>query len=98
MKTVLALFVLIALVGVAEAQDQQVKGHYRDTNGDGVKDTYIQPYQRTAPDNTIDNNYSTKGNTNPYTGEQGSVTPQPYHVDPPSNNQYKSFYPPTNRR
>ena len=31
--------------------------------------------QRSAPDNNIYNNYSTKPNINPYTGQTGTVNP-----------------------
>jgi len=38
--------------------------------------TYVSPYRATNPDNTQYNNYSTKGNTNPYTGKEGTVIPR----------------------
>ena len=38
---------------------------------------YVQGYNRTAPDNNPYNNYSTQGNINPYTGQRGTVQPQP---------------------
>lgn len=41
-------------------------GYYR-SNG-----TYVAPAVKTAPDNTNTNNFSTKGNTNPYTGSSGT--------------------------
>jgi len=34
--------------------------------------TYVQPYHRTTPDATQNNNYGTKGNVNPYTGKEGT--------------------------
>jgi hypothetical protein len=37
--------------------------------------TYVQPHYRTAPDHTKLNNWSTKGNTNPYTGKVGTKNP-----------------------
>jgi hypothetical protein len=36
------------------------------------KGTYVKPHQQTNPDHTRKNNYSTKGNTNPWTGKKGS--------------------------
>jgi hypothetical protein len=33
--------------------------------------TYVQPYYRSNPNSTQSDNYSTYGNTNPYTGKQG---------------------------
>ncbi|HVW50815.1 MAG TPA: hypothetical protein VHC91_10540 [Trinickia sp.] len=49
--------------------DEQVSGYTR-SNG-----TYVQPYHRTAPDSNPYNNYSTRGNLNPYTGRPGYKTP-----------------------
>jgi hypothetical protein len=43
---------------------------------------YVQPHYRTAPDNSIHNNWSTRPNVNPYTGRQGTV--DPYRAPSPS--------------
>lgn len=60
-------------------RDTTVQGHIRQ---DGV---YVQPSHRTAPDNNRFNNYSTQGNTNPYTGQMGTVNP--YSQPAPSGQQ-----------
>jgi hypothetical protein len=39
--------------------------------------THVAPYHRTTPDSTRSNNYSTKGNVNPYTGAVGSKSALP---------------------
>ena len=44
-----------------------VKGYMRK---DG---TYVSPHYRTAPDGSFYNNWSTKGNVNPYTGKEGTL-------------------------
>jgi hypothetical protein len=62
---VAALFASSAAI----ARDVHVDGHTRQ-NG-----TYVQPHMRTAPDSSLQNNYSSQGNTNPYTGQQGTVNP-----------------------
>ena len=93
MNTCRFALVLLALVGTAQA-DEYVNGYVRK---DG---TYVQPHYRTAPDSTIQNNYSTQGNVNPYTGQPGTVNPypqqqfQPMQTQPlqPSNNSRKSGY------
>jgi hypothetical protein len=36
--------------------------------------TYVAPHRQTDPDHTQRNNYSTKGNTNPWTGKAGTKT------------------------
>jgi len=43
-----------------------VGGHYK-SNG-----TYVQPYYRTSPNNTVYDNWSTYPNVNPYTGQTGT--------------------------
>ena len=45
--------------------DVYVRGHYR-SNG-----TYVDPHYRTSPNSNISDNYSTWGNSNPYTGQKG---------------------------
>lgn len=45
---------------------------------------YVQPHRRTAPDSSRLNNYSTKGNTNPYTGKAGGKDPFKPKVTRPS--------------
>ena len=46
--------------------DQYVNGYYK-SNG-----TYVQPHHRSNSNSTTSDNYSTYGNTNPYTGEKGT--------------------------
>lgn len=50
--------------------------------------TYVQGYERTAPNNTNTDNYSTRGNTNPYTGQAGTVEPNYGQSAPSQNNSY----------
>lgn len=68
MKKLVLVLALLAFASPAMAQ-VSVNGYYR-SNG-----TYVQPYQRTAPDNNVYNNYSTRGNYNPHTGQAGTVNP-----------------------
>lgn len=84
-KTLLVL--AIALSGQAIA-DNYVQGY---TRRDG---TYVQPHYQTQADRNPYNNYSSQGNSNPYTGQQGyrdpiqvqqQYAPQPYGG---SYNQY----------
>jgi len=51
---------------IAEASPVYVRGYFR-RNG-----TYVAPYVRTSPNSTKDDNWSTKGNVNPYTGKAGT--------------------------
>ena len=38
--------------------------------------TYVQPHQQTNPNNTQRDNYSSRGNVNPYTGAVGTRNPK----------------------
>lgn len=72
-------FVILALAAVVSAPalaDQYVKGH---TRSDG---TYVAPYYRSSPNSVQYDNYSTKGNSNPYTGERGSQRDTTYDYKP----------------
>jgi len=46
--------------------------------------TYVNGYNRSESNSTVQDNYSHKGNTNPYTGEQGSN----YNRNSPSSDFY----------
>jgi hypothetical protein len=72
---ILIAIVLAAGAGSALAQ-VQVQGHLRK---DG---TYVMPHYRSAPDNTQQNNYSTQGNVNPFTGQPGTIQPAPKYDQP----------------
>lgn len=64
------IFATIVLVLSTAAQAQVwVQPH---VNKNGV---YIEGYQRTAPNDTLFDNYSTRGNVNPYTGTPGTIDP-----------------------
>lgn len=54
----------------------RVNGYYR-SNG-----TYVEPYYRTAPNNTILDNWSTYPNVNPFTNRVGTVNPYNYYSTP----------------
>lgn len=53
-----------------------VKGYFK-SNG-----TYVQPHYRSSPNGTALDNFSTKGNINPYTGKEGTVIPPMYPYSP----------------
>jgi|GEM_PF-2287285 len=54
---------------LAEAGGVRVRGY---TRKDG---TYVAPHYRSAPNSSKLDNYSTRGNYNPYTGKTGTVDP-----------------------
>jgi hypothetical protein len=67
------IFILLMCISSIAMADVHVRGHYR-SNG-----TYVQPHYRSSPNGTTLDNYSTKGNVNPYTGQAGTV--DPYKID-----------------
>jgi hypothetical protein len=79
---------LIAMPFSADAQ-VSVKGYYR-SNG-----TYVQPHVRSSPNNTTADNWSTKGNVNPYTGKEGTNNPPSYVpvIQAPPSRNYPSYRP-----
>ena len=54
--------------GVATTSAVHVRGHLR-SNG-----TYVAPHYRSTPDGRFSNNWSSRGNINPYTGKLGYRT------------------------
>lgn len=65
-KAIFILAVAAALTVTAAFADEYVNGYMRQ---DG---TYVQPHFRSDSNSTKIDNYSSKGNTNPYTGERGA--------------------------
>lgn len=71
------LFLILALlIGVlsfsasAEARVTRVRGYIKPSTG-----RYVAPHYKTTPNKTKLDNFSTKGNRNPFTGKKGTVNP-----------------------
>lgn len=80
-------------VMVCDAGDVYVNGYYRR---DG---TYVQPHYRTALNRTRNDNYSTRGNVNPYTGERGThPRDREYRSSNAWNNGYGTYGSPRRSR
>ena len=62
-----ALLVVLSLSLMGSAFANTPVRSYVKKNG-----TYIRQHHKTSPDHTQRNNYSTKGNVNPYTGKPGT--------------------------
>jgi hypothetical protein len=62
--------------------------------------TYVQPYMRSSPNAYKFDNYSSQGNTNPYTGQRGYAPnefstprlPSPTPYSNPYGNTYSNPY------
>ncbi|MGM0878844.1 MAG: hypothetical protein ACQEWV_30295 [Bacillota bacterium] len=82
-KWVFILLILIMLSITTQAYaDVRVKGHFRK---DG---TYVKPHYRSDPDGNYFNNWSTYGNINPYTGEEGTKRYPEYNFSPYTYNLF----------
>jgi len=66
----LSLILGLGLSSVAEAYTVKVKSYYKPSTG-----RYVAPSYRTSPNKTKFDNYSAKGNYNPYTGKKGYKSP-----------------------
>ena len=70
------IFITILFLGLlsfsasVEAKTTRVSGYFKPKTG-----TYVMPSYKTAPNKTKLDNFSTKGNYNPYTGKKGYVNP-----------------------
>jgi len=73
----LALLTLVVFLTPAvtfAVGQHQVRGHVTK------KGVYVQPHRKTNSDRSRSNNWSSKGNVNPYTGKMGTVDPyKPRH-------------------
>lgn len=91
MKNLLFIAALLLTGYFGFSQQVYVKGYYR-SNG-----TYVQPHYRTAPNHTVNDNWSTVGNVNPYTGKSGTKPRQGSYTPPKTYNNYnynRSYTPP----
>lgn len=87
MKGFLMLCLGLALVWAshADARGVRVSGYVKK---DG---TYVAPHYRSAPNRSTLDNYSTRGNYNPYTGQAGKK--DPYALPPPSGGYGSGYVP-----
>lgn len=69
-RVFMACFLVLAFLAEAGAQ-VRVRGY---TRKDG---TYVAPHYRSSPNRSRSDNYSARGNYNPYTGAKGTVNPYP---------------------
>lgn len=82
-KLIIALVILAGVLGTAEARRHAGYGSWDTGTGsnpqsehvDGYQrrdGTYVAPYERTQANDTLNDNYGTRGNNNPWTGKTGN--------------------------
>lgn len=81
MKKLILTIIAVTLMAGSAFADTYVRGYYR-SNG-----TYVAPHYRSSPNSTTYDNWSTKGNRNPYTGQYGTKNPT-------TSNPFRSTYRP----
>jgi len=79
-RSVLLTAIIAFLLGVASIGDVEARskssGGSHSVRGYTKKDgTYVAPHRRTNPNSGKTDNWSTKGNVNPYTGKRGTKEP-----------------------
>lgn len=79
MKRIFFVFAILLWASSALA-DEYVDGYVRADGG------YVEPHFRSSPDGNPFNNYSTQGNVNPYTGQEGHRNPDS-HMNYPSSDR-----------
>lgn len=84
-KILITMFLLFALSCEVYAATY-VRGY---TRRDG---TYVSGHYRSTPNYTRLDNYSTKGNYNPYTGKAGTINPYNKYGSSYNNNYQKNLY------
>jgi hypothetical protein len=79
MKAVALICVVLLASGSAFAKGsggRSSSGGSHHVSGHVTKNgTYVAPHQATNPNNTKTDNWSSKGNVNPYTGKDGTKDP-----------------------
>lgn len=75
MKKILPIILISALMffstfSFAYAKISSIRGYVKPSTG-----RYVAPYFKTSPNKTKIDNFSTKGNINPFTGKKGTVNP-----------------------
>lgn len=77
MKKLIAIVIVSILLslGIFNFVDAatRVRGYYQKSG------TYVQPYYRSNSNSSRWDNWSTKGNYNPYTGKKGYTNPYRYY-------------------
>ena len=78
MKAILLGLAISSIAFAAWAQGSHYVEGYVRSNG-----TYVAPHYQTNPNDTVNDNWSTRPNVNPYTGQPGTRAPDyGYHPAP----------------
>lgn len=84
MKTLMIAGIALAALGTGAIAQTHVQGHVRR---DG---TYVAPHWRSNPNSTTTDNWSTRPNLNPYTGQRGTQESVPNRYEPRNPPRYQN--------
>ena len=87
LKGIIILSMTFVFASPVFAVDEHYVNGYTKQNG-----TYVEPHMQTNPNNTKNDNWSTQGNVNPYTGKAGTVNPDQNTYQTPAQHTKKSLY------
>ena len=90
-KSIVLLVLLASILLCASAfaeGSHRSRGYYRDSDGDGYKETYVAPHRSTNPDSSPRNNYNYPGNFNPNSGTITPGNPDNYERSHKQKNPY----------
>tara|TARA_B000000557_G_C20609602_1_gene373254 strand:+ start:163 stop:483 length:321 start_codon:yes stop_codon:yes gene_type:complete len=82
MKKIILPFLFVLFLFPSNLYAEWVNGYFK-SNG-----TYVEGYFRSDRNNTVTDNYSYYGNTNPYTGSVGTNK----YYDNPTSEYYDPYY------
>ena len=77
-KLIISSLIALSLFGYIGFNTNKAEASTRVSDYTTKRGTYVQPYYKSTPNHTKIDNYSTKGNYNPYTGKKGYVNPYKY--------------------
>ena len=75
MRYVAVIFLLLGLTDVALARSGSYGGSHSVSGYVRSNGTYVAPARATNPNGTKTDNWTTRGNVNPYTGKAGTKAP-----------------------
>jgi hypothetical protein len=81
MKIFYLIIIFLFISSFCNGKTVKVKGYFKK-NG-----TYVSSHYRTSPDSSFYNNWSTKGNINPYTGKSGYKNYPNFYISDLSSTQ-----------
>lgn len=74
-KVIFSLIALLLMVSFSLVSVPSVEALKRVKGYTTKRGTYVAPHYKSSPNKSKLDNYSTKGNINPFTGKKGTVNP-----------------------